>query len=185
MLSHNACVLDARRLEATLISLSLEISAVCGHARPLALIGIRTRGLPLAHRLAAKLREHLGREILVGSMDINLYRDDLMINGGAPVLRSTDIPFDLSGSTVILVDDVLFSGRTVRAAMDALLDHGRPKKVWLAVLVDRGGRELPIHADFVGLPIHATSSGRVSVKLAEIDNVDGVYLERDNLTTVN
>ena len=103
--------------------------------------------------------------------------DDLTEKAGSPIVRPTEIPFPLSGRTVVLVDDVLFTGRTVRAGLDALLDHGRPKRVWLAALVDRGGRELPIQADFVGLKLEIPSDQRVSVKVRELDNVDGVFLE--------
>lgn len=177
---NSANLLDAQQMEAYLLRLSREIAAAFGHDNTLVLLGIRTRGLPLAERLAAKLSDSLGREIPVGSLDITLYRDDLTELSGSPVLRSTDIPFGLKGRTVVLVDDVLFSGRTIRAALDALLDHGRPKRVWLAVLVDRGGRELPVQADFVGLKLEIPNDKRVSVKLAEIDQTDGVFLEGRN-----
>lgn len=177
---HAPCLLDAQQMEAYLLRISREITAAFGHDESLVLVGIRTRGLPLAERLAKKLSESLGREIPVGILDITLYRDDLTELAGSPILRSTEIPFALKGRTVVLVDDVLFSGRTIRAAMDALLDHGRPKRVWLAVLVDRGGRELPIQADFVGLKLEISNDKRVSVKLAEIDNMDGIFMEGRN-----
>lgn len=173
----SANLLDDQQMEAYLLRLSREIAAAFGHDDSMVILGIRTRGLPLAERLAKKLEESLGRPIPVGSLDITLYRDDLTINNGSPILRSTDIPFSLNDRAVLLVDDVLFSGRTIRAALDALLDHGRPKRVWLAVLVDRGGRELPIQADFIGLKLEISNEKRVSVKLAEIDKVDGVFLE--------
>ncbi len=177
---HASCLLDAQQMEAYLLRISREITAAFGHDESLVLVGIRTRGLPLAERLAKKLQDSLGREIPVGILDITLYRDDLTELAGSPLLRSTEIPFALKGRTVVLVDDVLFSGRTIRAAMDALLDHGRPKRVWLAVLVDRGGRELPIQADFVGLKLEISNDKRISVKLAEIDGTDGIFVEGRN-----
>lgn len=173
----DACLLDAERMELHLQRLCREIVAAFGNDQSLAFIGIRSRGLPLAERMAATLSSVLGQDVPVGVLDITLYRDDLAEKAGAPIVRPTEIPFSLKGRTVILVDDVLFSGRTIRAALDALLDHGRPKRVWLAVLVDRGGRELPIQADFLGLKLDVTEGQRVSVKVREIDGVDGVFLE--------
>jgi pyrimidine operon attenuation protein/uracil phosphoribosyltransferase len=143
----------------------------------LVLLGIRSRGLPLAERLGATLSKALGREIPVGALDITLYRDDLTELVGVPIVRPTEIPFTLKDRTILLVDDVLFTGRTIRAALDALLDHGRPKTVRLAVLVDRGGRELPIQADFAAVTLTVTAAQRVSVKVKELDGEDGVFLE--------
>jgi pyrimidine operon attenuation protein/uracil phosphoribosyltransferase len=171
------CLLDAQQMEAYLQRLCREIAAAFGSDQSLVLVGIRTRGLPLAERLAGMLNHILGKEIPVGVLDITLYRDDLTEKAGSPIVRPTEIPFALSGRTVVLVDDVLFTGRTVRAGLDALLDHGRPNRVWLAALVDRGGRELPIQADFVGLKLEIPGNQRVSVKVREVDNVDGVFLE--------
>ncbi|WP_005031590.1 bifunctional pyr operon transcriptional regulator/uracil phosphoribosyltransferase PyrR [Holophaga foetida] len=173
----DACLLDAERMESHLQRLCREIAAAFGTDQSLALLGIRSRGLPLAERLAVKLGAILGQEVPVGVLDITLYRDDLSEGAGVPLVRPTEIPFSLKGRTVVLVDDVLFSGRTIRAALDALLDHGRPKRVWLAVLVDRGGRELPIQADFLGLKLDVADNQRVSVKVREIDGTDGVFLE--------
>ncbi|MBP1626549.1 MAG: transcriptional regulator [Holophagaceae bacterium] len=173
----DACLLDAERMESHLQRLCREIAAAFGTDQSLALLGIRSRGLPLAERLAVKLSAILGQEVPVGVLDITLYRDDLSEGAGVPLVRPTEIPFSLKGRTVVLVDDVLFSGRTIRAALDALLDHGRPKRVWLAVLVDRGGRELPIQADFLGLKLDVADNQRVSVKVREIDGTDGVFLE--------
>jgi pyrimidine operon attenuation protein/uracil phosphoribosyltransferase len=143
----------------------------------LVVLGIRTRGLHLAERLRAMLAHALDRPVPLGTLDITLYRDDLSELAGSPIVRTTDIPFPLKGRTVVLVDDVLFTGRTIRAALDALLDHGRPRKVWLAALVDRGGREFPIQADFVGLRLTVASGQRVSVKVKEVDGEDAVLLE--------
>lgn len=171
------CLLDPQQLDAYLQRLAREIVAAFGHEEDLALVGIRSRGLPLAERLVAKVQELTGREVPLGVLDITLYRDDLTELAGSPILRPTEIPFGLKGRTVVLVDDVLFTGRTVRCALDALQDHGRPKRVWLAVLVDRGGRELPIQADFVGLKLEVPRTQRVSVKVKEIDQVDGVYIQ--------
>ncbi len=171
------CLLDAHHLGGYLDRLAREIAAAFGHEEGLVLIGIRSRGLPLAQRLARALSDRMGRDIPVGSLDISLYRDDLTEKAGAPIVGPTEIPFGLRNRTVVLVDDVLFTGRTVRAALDALQDFGRPRRVWLAVLVDRGGRELPIQADFTGLKLEIPRHQRVSVKVSEIDAVDGVFLE--------
>ncbi len=171
------CLLDAKQMESFLQRLCREIAAAFGSDESLVLVGIRSRGLPLAERLAGMLRGTMAKEVPVGVLDITLYRDDLTEKAGSPIVRPTEIPFALTGRTVVLVDDVLFTGRTVRAGMDALLDHGRPKRVWLAVLVDRGGRELPIQADFVGLKLEVAWNQRVSVKVQEVDQVDGVFLE--------
>ncbi|MCE1229453.1 MAG: bifunctional pyr operon transcriptional regulator/uracil phosphoribosyltransferase PyrR [Firmicutes bacterium] len=171
------CLLDATQMEAYLQRVSREIAAAFGHEENLVLVGIRSRGLPLAERLGTMLEANLGRPVPIGVLDITLYRDDLTEVAGSPIVRPTEIPFPLRERTVVLVDDVLFTGRTIRAGLDALLDHGRPKRVWLAVLVDRGGRELPVQADFVGLKLEVPMTQRVSVKVHEIDSVDGVFLE--------
>jgi pyrimidine operon attenuation protein/uracil phosphoribosyltransferase len=145
---------------------------ICGARRqglPLYLIGIRTRGVSLAERLAKELRPLLGEEVGVGAVDITLYRDDLGQANRWPVLRGTDIPFDVDGAEVVLVDDVLFTGRTVRAALNAICDLGRPARVCLAVLVDRGHRELPIQADVVGLSVATDRGDHVRVRLVPID----------------
>ena len=170
-------LLDTQHMDGYLERLAREISAACGHEEGLVLVGIRSRGLPLAWRLAKKLGNLLGKEVPVGSLDIALYRDDLTEKAGAPIIGPTEIPFSLRNRTVVLVDDVLFTGRTIRAALDALQGFGRPRRVLLAVLVDRGGRELPIQGDFVGLKLEIPRHQRVSVKIAEVDGVDGVFLE--------
>jgi pyrimidine operon attenuation protein/uracil phosphoribosyltransferase len=171
------CLLDARQVEVHLQRLCREIAAAFGNNENLALVGIRTRGLFLAERLAIMLGDILGKEIPLGALDITLYRDDLSELAGSPIVRPTEIPFSLRDRTVVLVDDVIFTGRTIRAAMDALLDHGRPDRIWLAVLADRGGRQLPVQPDFMGLKLDVPLNQRISVKMTEADGVDGVFLE--------
>lgn len=141
-----------------------------------ALVGIHRRGVPLARRLAAALEERGLPSVPVGTLDITFYRDDAGASPLDPVVQDTDLPFDVSGKTVILVDDVLFSGRTIRCALDELMDFGRPARVLLAVLVDRGHRELPIQADVVGLTIPTQRDERVDVHLSEADGEDAVWL---------
>lgn len=143
---------------------------------PLAVIGIRTRGEILARRLVEGLRAKRDQSIEYGVLDITFYRDDLSLRKGMPLVRATEIDFDLDGKVVLLVDDVLMTGRSVRAAMDALVDFGRPKAIRLAVLVDRGGRELPITADFIGEQLDVDPTARVQVHLTEHDGDDGVFL---------
>jgi pyrimidine operon attenuation protein / uracil phosphoribosyltransferase len=144
----------------------------------LVLVGIQRRGVPLARRIAAAILEHEGAELPVGALDITFYRDDLSMVASSPVVKGTEIPFDLNGATVVLVDDVLYTGRTIRAAMDALVDFGRPQAIRLAVLVDRGHRELPIRADHVGKNVPTSREEVVRVHLEEIDGEDAVELER-------
>ena len=141
------------------------------------LVGIRRRGVPLAQRIAATLADFEGQRVPVGTLDITLYRDDLGLRGPAPIVRSTSIPIDITGRTIVLVDDVLYTGRTVRAALDALADLGRPARIQLAVLIDRGHRELPIRADFVGKNVPTANDERIETRLAEVDGGDdGVYI---------
>ena len=142
----------------------------------LALVGIRRRGVPLAERLARALWEMQAVEVPVGLLDINLYRDDLSSVATQPIVQSSEIDFPLSRKIVVLVDDVLFTGRTVRAAMDALVDYGRPKAIQLCVLIDRGHRELPIQAHFVGKTVETDAAEMVEVRLKEIDRREGVLL---------
>ena len=141
------------------------------------LVGIADRGDDLARRLAQEIRRIEGVEIPLGVLDITFYRDDIGMRAEAPEVRETRIPFDVSGKTVVLVDDVLFTGRTIRSAMDALMDLGRPRKIQLAVLVDRGHRELPIRADFVGKNVPTSRADDVRVLIAEVDGQDGVVVE--------
>jgi len=137
-----------------------------------ALVGIRTRGVPLARRLAERWRERYGRQLPLGAVDITLYRDDLDTAPRWPLLKGTEIEFSVDDRLILLVDDVLYTGRTVRAAMDALCDLGRPKAIRLVVLVDRGGRELPIQPDAVALRVDATGEERIEVRLREVDGED-------------
>lgn len=171
------CPLDAAQMEAAIQGLARDIVSGLRPDEAFVLVGIRSRGLPLAERLALLMREITGRPAPVGALDITLYRDDLTEKAGTPIVRPTEIPFTLKERTVILVDDVLYTGRTVRAALDALLDHGRPTRVLLAILIDRGGRELPIQADFTALAVAVGNHQRVSVKIQELDGEDGVYIE--------
>ena len=142
----------------------------------LVLVGIRTRGVPLAERIAAEIERIEGVRPPVGTLDLTLYRDDLSLLSYQPVVRATQIPVDIQGKTIVLTDDVLFTGRTIRAALDALIDMGRPYIIQLAVLVDRGHRELPIRADYVGKNVPTSARESVSVKLRELDAVDQVML---------
>ena len=171
------CPLDAAQMVAAIERLAQDIVSGLRQDEAFVLVGIRSRGLPLAERLALLMRDITGRPAPVGALDITLYRDDLTEKAGTPIVRPTEIPFTLKDRTVILVDDVLYTGRTVRAALDALLDHGRPTRVLLAILIDRRGRELPIQADFTGLTVKVENHERVSVKIQELDDEDGVYIE--------
>ena len=143
----------------------------------LMLVGIRTRGVPLARRLANKIERIEGVQIPIGSLDITLYRDDLKERNSNPVLSESDLPVGVQDKVIVLVDDVLFTGRTVRAALDALVDYGRPRRIQLAVLVDRGHRELPIRADYVGKNVPTSRRETIAVKVREIDNEDRVILQ--------
>jgi pyrimidine operon attenuation protein/uracil phosphoribosyltransferase len=167
-------VRDAAGLDALLDGIAEDLARDLRPDRPLRLIGVRTRGVPIARRLARRLADATGADVPVGAVDITLYRDDLDNRVSWPVLRGTDIPFALDGADVVLVDDVLYTGRTVRAALNALCDLGRPARVRLAVVVDRGGRELPFRADAVGLAVAAGPDERVLVRLQPGDPVEGV-----------
>ena len=140
------------------------------------LVGIRRRGVPLAERLAAKIQEMDGIEVATGALDITLYRDDLTTVADRPVINKTELPANITGKTIILVDDVLYTGRTIRAAMDELIDFGRPRRVQLAVLIDRGWRELPIQADYVGKFVTTTASEIIKVMLPEYDETEQVIV---------
>jgi pyrimidine operon attenuation protein / uracil phosphoribosyltransferase len=173
-------VMDADRIGRTLARIAHEIVERNKGVDDLALIGVRSRGVPLARRLARSLKEITGDEVPTGALDITLYRDDLMKNavGPQPVVRRTEIPFSIDGRKILLVDDVLYTGRTTRAALDALIDFGRPKAIQLIVLVDRGHRELPIKADYVGKNLPTALDESVQVRLQEIDDRDEVVLEQ-------
>jgi pyrimidine operon attenuation protein / uracil phosphoribosyltransferase len=172
-------VMDADRIGRTLTRIAHEIVERNKGTDDLALVGVRTRGVPIARRLARTLREITGHEIPTGSLDITLYRDDLMRHavGPQPLVRRTDIQFSIDDRKILLVDDVLYTGRTTRAALDALIDYGRPKAIQLIVLVDRGHRELPIKADYVGKNLPTAPEESVQVRLLEVDGEDEVVLE--------
>ena len=168
--------MSASEIDRTLVRLAHEIIEKSPDLDKLALIGVRRRGVPLAQRLAAKIDQIERRTIPVGILDMNLYRDDLSTVGAKPVLASTDIPFDVTGIDLLLVDDVLYTGRTTRASLDALFDKGRPRRVQLCVLIDRGHRELPIEARFVGKFVDTADNEIIEVKLEEIDGQEKVLL---------
>jgi pyrimidine operon attenuation protein/uracil phosphoribosyltransferase len=174
-LREKAQVLDENALDRALTRIAHEILERNGGAKELAFVGLRTRGVTLAQRLAGKIAAIDGTTLPVGTLDITLYRDDLDLRG-APVIRGTDIPFSIKGKTVILVDDVLFTGRTIRAALDALIDLGRPGMIQLAIMVDRGHRELPIRPDFVGKNLPTSKRESVAVRLREHDGEDRVVI---------
>jgi pyrimidine operon attenuation protein/uracil phosphoribosyltransferase len=175
-LREKAQVLDEVALDRALTRIAHEILERNGGAKDLALVGLRTRGVTLAQRLAIKLATIDGTTVPVGTLDITLYRDDLDMRG-APVIRGTDIPFSIKNKTVVLVDDVLYTGRTVRAALDALIDLGRPRMIQLAILIDRGHRELPIRPDFIGKNLPTSHRESVAVRLREHDGEDRVVIE--------
>ena len=172
-------VMDADRINRTLTRIAHEILERNRGVEDLALIGIRTRGVPIAKRLAQIIRNVQQVDVPTGSLDITLYRDDLMRTpvGPQPVIRRTEIPFSIDDKRILLVDDVLYTGRTIRAALDALIDFGRPKSIQLVVLVDRGHRELPIKADYVGRNVPTSLAQSVQVRLTEIDDRDEVEIQ--------
>jgi pyrimidine operon attenuation protein/uracil phosphoribosyltransferase len=162
--------MNAQEVRAAVRRLAREVSErakAAGAARDVAIVGIRRGGVHLAQRLRLELARELGVEPPLGTLDIALYRDDLAAKGAAPVVGPTDIRFPVQGKTILLVDDVLYTGRTVRAALDEIVDFGRPRRVWLAVLVDRGGRELPIAADFAAARLEVAEGDDVQVRLVE------------------
>jgi pyrimidine operon attenuation protein / uracil phosphoribosyltransferase len=172
-------VMDADRMSRALTRMAHEILERNRGVDELALVGIRTRGVPIARRLARALKEINGDDVPTGALDITLYRDDLMRNavGPQPLIRRTEIPFSIDDRKILLVDDVLYTGRTIRAALDALIDFGRPRAIQLLVLVDRGHRELPIKADYVGKNVPTSLKESVQVRLQEVDGVDEVVIE--------
>ena len=177
MPKEKAKLLDAEAIRRALVRIAHEIIEHNKGTQQLALVGIRTRGAVLAKRLAEQIQAIETQPVPVGALDITLYRDDLSRIGPNPVLHATDIEFDLNDRRLVLVDDVLFTGRTVRAALDALIDLGRPTSIQLAVLVDRGHRELPIRADYVGKNVPTSLKERIEVRLSEMDGRDDVTLE--------
>lgn len=174
-------IMDAAGINRALSRLASEIVEHNRGTRDLLLVGIRRRGVPLAERIADKIEQLEGQRPPTGQLDITLYRDDLSTVGPRPVVNKTDIPIDVTDSTIVLVDDVLYTGRTVRAALDELVDFGRPRRVELAVLIDRGHRELPIQADYVGKIVQTTDSEIVKVMLEDYDEDEQVIVvETDN-----
>jgi pyrimidine operon attenuation protein/uracil phosphoribosyltransferase len=171
-------IMTADEVRRSIVRISHEIVERQAGTEGLVLVGIQRRGVPLAERIAVAIAEHEGVALPVGALDITFYRDDLSLIAQQPIVKGTAIPVDLNAKTVVLVDDVLFTGRTIRAAMDALVDFGRPRAIRLAVLVDRGHRELPIRADHVGKNVPTSRDELVKVHLAETDGEDAVRIER-------
>jgi pyrimidine operon attenuation protein/uracil phosphoribosyltransferase len=183
--STRVVVLDEDAMRRTLSRIAHEIIERNADLSSVALVGIHTRGVPLAQRLRRLIEERSGEELAVGQLDITFHRDDVHVRAGQaprrpqPLVRDTKLDFELEGRTVILVDDVLYTGRTIRAAIDALFEYGRPDRVQLAVLADRGHRELPIRPDYVGKNLPTTLGERVQVELVEVDEVDRMTLVSD------
>lgn len=169
-------IMDSEAIRRALVRIAHEIIEKNKGVEDVVIVGIRTRGVPLSQRIAAEINAIENCEMTVGMLDITLYRDDLSTLGYNPVVHGTDINFDLSGKHVVLVDDVLYTGRTIRAALDAVIDMGRPKTIQLAVLVDRGHKELPIRADYVGKNVPTSQKETIEVVLNEIDGTDEVYI---------
>ncbi|MEX5284426.1 bifunctional pyr operon transcriptional regulator/uracil phosphoribosyltransferase PyrR [Selenomonas sputigena] len=169
-------LMDIDGIRRALTRISHEIVEKNKGTKNVILVGIRTRGIPLAERIASEIEKIEGTKPAMGILDITLYRDDLSTLSYQPVVRETEIPYDITGKTIVLVDDVLYTGRTIRAALDALIDMGRPKSIQLAVLIDRGHRELPIRADFVGKNVPTSSKEEIRVVLKENDGDEKVVL---------
>jgi len=176
-------LMDASRVSRSIARIAHEVLERNKGIEDLAFIGIRARGVPLAERLAAQIKQIADVDVPTGALDITLYRDDLMRHAVAPqqVVRRTEIPFSLDGRHILLVDDVLYTGRTIRAALDALIDFGRPSSIQLVVLVDRGHRELPIRADYVGKNIPTSRQESVQVRLQELDGRDEVEVTAEGV----
>ena len=173
-------LMNESQMDEALLKMARQIVKQNKNMDDVVLIGIRSRGVPLAHWLARKIEQVTKRPIPVGSLDINLYRDDLSEVDSQPVVRKTELPFAVGGKGVILVDDVLYTGRTIRSALDALVDFGRPKFVQLAVMVDRGWRELPIQGDYVAKKVKTTANENVKVLLSEMDGSNQVYVKNNS-----
>ena len=176
-------LLDAEAIERTLVRIAHEVIEGNPDLERTALVGIHTRGVPLAHRIRRLIAERAGVELPLGTLDITFYRDDVVVRGGGeaplhsqPLVKDSKLDFSIEGKTVVLVDDVLYTGRTIRAAIDALFDYGRPARVQLACLADRGHRELPIRPDYVGKNLPTSRDERIQVQVVEIDEVDCVLL---------
>ena len=179
-MKEKSVVLDQETVSRSLVRMAHEIIEKNKGVGNICLVGIRTRGVFIANRLAENIQKIEGREVPAGTLDITLYRDDLTLIAYQPVVHKTEIDFDISGKDVVLVDDVLYSGRTIRAALDALIDLGRPNTIQLAVLIDRGHRELPIRPDYVGKNIPTAKDETVQVRLSEIDGKDEVVIMEKN-----
>ena len=175
-LKQKAQLMSASEIERTLVRLAHEILEKNGGIEGLGLVGIRRRGVPIAERLGKMIQHVEKKKVPIGTLDITFYRDDLSTLGPKPVVQESEIGFSIEGKKIVLVDDVLYTGRTTRAALDALFSHGRPSLVQLAVLIDRGHRELPVEATFVGRTVQTTDSEVIEVKLAEIDDDEKVLL---------
>ncbi len=175
-LREKARLMSASEIERTLVRLAHEVVEKNNGVENLGLVGIKRRGVPMAQRLAGLIQNIEKQPVLVGTLDINLYRDDLSTTGPKPIVVQQELGFDVTDKNIILIDDVLYTGRTTRAALDALFDHGRPKRVQLLVLIDRGHREIPVEAQFVGRTIQTTDNEIIEVKLREIDNSEQVLL---------
>jgi pyrimidine operon attenuation protein/uracil phosphoribosyltransferase len=174
-----ATILTKEEISRAITRISHEILEKNKDSGGLAIVGIRSRGFFIAERISVSINNLEGKELPVGALDITLYRDDLSVVSQQPMVHKTEIDFDIEGKNVILVDDVLYTGRTIRCALDALIDFGRPKTIQLAVLVDRGHRELPIRADYVGKNLPTSQKEAVQVKLEEMDGEDIVFIEAD------
>jgi len=172
-------IMDEDGIRRALVRIAHEIVEKNKGLDDVVLVGIRRRGVPLANRLAQILKDSENVEVPVGELDITLYRDDLTLKFEQPRVGRTYLPFDVTGKKVVLVDDVLFTGRTVRAALDAIIDHGRPQSIQLAVLIDRGHREIPIRADYVGKNVPTSRKELIHVRLSEIDGVDQVAISEE------
>jgi pyrimidine operon attenuation protein / uracil phosphoribosyltransferase len=176
-------ILDADGVRRALTRIAHEILERNQGARGLLLAGLRRRGVPLAERLATLCQQFEGAPVPVGELDVTMFRDDLALRGTGPALQRSSMPQDVTDARVVLVDDVLYTGRTVRAALEAVLSYGRPRQIQLAVLVDRGHRELPIRADYVGKNLPTAQEEQVEVRLQEVDGLDGVVLVRSRSRT--
>jgi len=168
--------MSAEEIRRALVRVAHEIIERNAGAKNLALVGIRARGVPLAQRLRSIISDFEGQSVPVGALDITLYRDDIALRSDHPIVRRTEIPFDIDNRVIVLVDDVLYTGRTVRAALDALMDLGRPQRIELTVLVDRGHRELPIRADSVGKDVPTSRDEEIVVRVEEMDGEDEVVI---------